>query len=354
VVVTPVASRLLVVGGRDRLRFLHAVPTQDVEGLAPGEAAYGALIDDRARPISDFLLYVLPHALLLELPRARAERAREALERLVVADDVVLAWSVGGCVAYEADDPARLAAAFAEASAAPGWPAPDAAWLAAPGPAVFYRGEACVEPAEWTDETLATVASECAAALRASRLGAFGIAHASADPLAECARAAASGAYAALDPTRLDPLQLAAGRPGDAELAGAAVWNELGLEGALSFTKGCYMGQEIVNRVHAQGRLQRRLVGLELEAINGIAWAGGALVDAAGAPVGTITRATRVPGLERTLAFGFVRREAWAPGTTLTARRADGQEARAVVAALPFVTRQGQARPDPLVPVEIA
>jgi hypothetical protein len=61
-----------------------------------------------------------------------------------------------------------------------------------------------------------------------------------------------------------------------------------------------------------------------------------------------------VPGLEKTLAFGCARREAWAPGTELIARRADGQEARAIVAALPFVTRKGQRRPDPLVPVETA
>jgi folate-binding protein YgfZ len=328
------------------------VTTQDVKDLTPGEGAYGAVLDDRAHPISDFLLYVLPHVVVLELPPARAVRAREALERLIVADDVVLAWAVGGAVAYEADDPARLAATIAPR----GGEATDAAWLAADG--VAARWGAGVDPAalaapdEWSDEALARVPAALAVAFRASRFGGHGVAFASADPLAECAAAAGRGTWPALDATRLDPLRVAAGRPGEAEFAEARIWNELGLTGALSFTKGCYMGQEIVNRVEAQGRLQRRLVGLELTAPSGVDWAQAELVDATGAGTGVLTHAVRVPWLERTYGFGFARREAWSAGTILTARRADGREARAVVAALPFVRRKGAALADPLVPAE--
>ena len=70
-----------MVGGRDRLRFLHAVTTQDVGSLGPGEAAYGALTDDRGRPISDFRLYVLPDAVLLEAPRATFDALLAGLEK---------------------------------------------------------------------------------------------------------------------------------------------------------------------------------------------------------------------------------------------------------------------------------
>ena len=78
--------------------------TQDVQGLVPGEGAYGALTDDRGRPVSDFRLYVLPEAVLLEAPRATFDALHAALDRLVIADDVLLAEADGELACVEADD----------------------------------------------------------------------------------------------------------------------------------------------------------------------------------------------------------------------------------------------------------
>jgi len=344
------ASRVLVVGGADRLRFLHAVTAQDVASLVPGQGAYGALTDERGRPVADFHLYVLPEAVLLELPAGRAEEARAALDRLVIADDVTTAWAAGETVAYEAADPVRLAATMAPARA--GRFAAPAEVLGEMLPAVGYA-EAGADESELVD-----VPTRRQAILRASRLGGYGALHwAAGDRAGELAAAAAGGEFqvtVALSATQRDPLEIEAGRIGDAELAEAKVWNELGAMHAVSLTKGCWMGQEIVRRVHVQGEVQRRLCGVVLDVAHGVGWGGARLETPEGAPAGTITRAARSPSLGATLGLAFVRRAHGAPGTSLVAVRDDGAGVPATTSALPFVQRVPAGKGMPAFqPVEI-
>jgi folate-binding protein YgfZ len=334
------ATRVLVVGGADRLRFLHAVTAQDVAGLSPGEGAYGALTDDRGRPVADFHLYVLPEAVLLELPAGRAEEARAVLDRLVIADDVETAWAAGETVAWESGDPARLAAALAPARE--GRLAAPAAELGELAPAVGYAANAAAPPAG-EGEALAGVPLRRQAILRASRLGGFGALHwAAAGRAGELAAAAARRdprVTVVLSEQDRDPLEIEAGRIGAAELAEARVWNELGAMHAVSLDKGCWMGQEIVRRVQVRGEVKRRLGGIVLETPHGQGWAGAALETPGGASAGVVTRAARSPLLGRTLGLAFVDRGSGAAGTPLVAVRADGARAPATPAALPFVRR---------------
>ncbi len=332
--------RVLVLGGADRLRFLQALVAQDLAGLAPGDGVHGALTDDRGRPIADFHLFVLPEAVLLELPAGRADEARAALDARIIADDVRTAWADGGVVAYEAGDPARLAAALGVAGDAVASPAPGVTFAAAGG---FADGDEALED----EAVLATVPAARHAVLRASRLGGYGaLRWADGDRMAELAAAAGPGVTLALSATQLDPLEIAAGRIAAAELAEAKVWNELAVMSAVSLTKGCWMGQEIVRRVHVLGETRRLLRGVRLETPHGVGWAGATLEDAAGAAAGTVTRAARAPFLGATIGLAFVRREAL-PGATLTARRADGAAAAATVHALPFVARRPADAPEP-------
>lgn len=327
--------RVLVLGGSDRLRFLQALVAQDLAGLGPGDAVYGALTDERGRPIADFHLYVLPEAVLMELPSGRADEARAALDGRIIADDVRTAWADGGIVAYESGDPARRPALLAG-------PSPAVAFAAAGG---FPDGDAALED----EAVLATVPAARHAVLRASRLGGFGALHwADGDRMAELAMAAAAGAGVtiALSATQLDPLEIAAGRISAAELAAAMVWNELGAMSAVSLTKGCWMGQEIVRRVHVLGETRRLLRGVTIATPHGVGWAGATLEDAAGA-AGVVTRAARAPFLEATIGLAFVRHEL-PPGATLTARRADGAHATATVHLLPFVARRPAGAPEPI------
>ena len=331
-------SRILVVGGADRLRFLHAVTAADVGGLTPGGGAFGALTDDRGRPVSSFHLYVLPEAVLLELPSGRAELAREALERLVIADDVDLAWAEGGTVAYESADASRLAAILGSGREGRFIPPAEALLDVAPGVG-FADGP--------NEDELALVPARREAVLRASRLGGHGALHWSrGDRAEELTRVAARrdpGVTIALGETERGPLEIEAGVLGDAELAEARVWNELDAMDAVSLTKGCWMGQEIVRRVHVLGEVQRRRTGVVLDTPHGVGWEGAALEGEDGAPAGVVTRAARSRTLGRTVAQAFVRRASWAPGSRLVAVRSDGARAAATSAALPFVRRLERA-----------
>ncbi len=97
--------------------------------------------------------------------------------------------------------------------------------------------------------------------------------------------------------------------------------HEAGLENShISYTKGCYTGQEIVERVRSRGHVNRRRVGL-LFSGDGVPEAGAALMldDPAGnaKDAGYVTRAARIWDPPRVIGMGYVRKEAEAPGTTL-------------------------------------
>lgn len=101
---------------------------------------------------------------------------------------------------------------------------------------------------------------------------------------------------------------------------------------AISYTKGCYVGQEVVARVHFKGHVNRNLRGLR---VSGAAAppTGAALEDATGKPVGDVRSSVVSPRLGP-IALAMVRREI-ETGATLTARW-EGGEAQAEVCALPF------------------
>jgi aminomethyltransferase len=97
---------------------------------------------------------------------------------------------------------------------------------------------------------------------------------------------------------------------------------------ALNFAKGCYVGQEIVERIRSRGAVHRQFSGFEIE---GQAPAPGTKLQAGGKDVGELTSVAALPE-GRTIALGYVRREAGSPGSLLAAGAA-----KARVSALPFV-----------------
>jgi folate-binding protein YgfZ len=112
---------------------------------------------------------------------------------------------------------------------------------------------------------------------------------------------------------------------------------EAGIEGrAISLTKGCYVGQEVIIRVlhRGHGRVARKLVGLLIEGRS--APPAGAPIRSGDREIGRVTSATISPALDRPIALAYVQRDFVQPGTSVTV--ADGVPA--VVSALPFVPRQ--------------
>jgi folate-binding protein YgfZ len=114
----------------------------------------------------------------------------------------------------------------------------------------------------------------------------------------------------------LDVLRVEAGIPWcDRDMDESTLAPEVGLEDAISFTKGCYIGQEVVERVAARGQVQRKLKGLECDGVD-VPPADTKLVRD-GEEVGVITSAVHSFGRDRVIALAYVRRSAWEPGIEL-------------------------------------
>jgi len=110
--------------------------------------------------------------------------------------------------------------------------------------------------------------------------------------------------------------------------------SETNLDEAVSFTKGCYVGQEIIARIKYRGHVAKKLTGLIFE--NGLEVKPGAKILAAGKDAGRITSVTYSPALGRPIALGYVKYDFLAPGTNVTVMQ-DEAEATAQVTELPLV-----------------
>jgi folate-binding protein YgfZ len=120
---------------------------------------------------------------------------------------------------------------------------------------------------------------------------------------------------------------------------------ELGLEGLISYNKGCYIGQEIIARIHFRGHVAKQLTGLVLEAlpqqqaetrpVGSVPLSETELKTTDGKNAGRITSVTYSPGLEKSIALAYVRYDYLADGTELK-----NAESVAVVQSLPFIDRR--------------
>lgn len=124
--------------------------------------------------------------------------------------------------------------------------------------------------------------------------------------------------------------------------AGRAAWPQDGTDKSMvhelrfneevcAFDKGCYVGQEVINRIDVKGLINKRLTGLEVE--GDATPPQGAEVLLGDTVVGTVSSATAAGG--RVRALGVLRKTAWEPGTAVTVRASDGERA-ATVSGLPF------------------
>ena len=95
---------------------------------------------------------------------------------------------------------------------------------------------------------------------------------------------------------------------------------ELGLDGLISYNKGCYIGQEIIARIHFRGHVAKKLTGLILSEPNAIEtgfFAGAEITTPEGKNAGRITSVTNSPKLDKMIAMAFVRYDYLADGTEL-------------------------------------
>jgi folate-binding protein YgfZ len=339
---------LLQVSGADRVAWLQGLLTNDVVALATGQGCYAAFLTPQGRMISDVGVLAVDGALLLEVPSTIAGSLRDRLDTYIITEDVTVA---------DLSDAIGIVSVHGPASA--GIVAQWAA-VALDEDATKLRAHLDQLPERWYYRI------DPAGASRASEGGVVGAVGALADgsalvvgsrafgvtgfdiyvPVTHCAavRDAVTGAGAqTIEAEAEEALRIEAGRPlFGADMNEETIPLEAGLEDRMiSFTKGCYVGQEIVVRVRdrGHGRVARRLVGLVSTEASGAGArrlsAGAALMNA-DREVGRLTSAAFSPALDREIALGYVHRDFLTPGSLLEAVGPDGR-ARLEVAPLPLV-----------------
>lgn len=309
-VIVPLTNRMIVrVSGDDRVAFMHGMCSNDIKGLAPGVAAPGLILTEHAHLIADFFAFALADALLLEFDRDLWSNARAHLERFLVADDVEFE-ELGDAGVIDLEGPAagRVAAALAgdAALALKPWRHLEAGPLrvanlprnGAPAFTVIAEHGGC-----------AALAAQVRDRAAASGVGA--VAEVGAD---------------ALEVMRIEHGIARVGRDtGDKTIA-----LEARLEPAISYSKGCYVGQETIERATARGGLRKKLFGLRIEGDRQPATGAAIMLD--GKEVGRLTSVARSPrfGL---IGLAILHHSAWQAGTRVAIAQG---EYHASVADLPF------------------
>jgi folate-binding protein YgfZ len=134
----------------------------------------------------------------------------------------------------------------------------------------------------------------------------------------------------------LEMLRIEAGLPRyGVDMDDTNVVTETGLDDAVSYTKGCYVGQEIIARIKYRGHVAKKLSGLVFDPAQKVA-AGVVIKSVDGKEIGRTTSVTYSPHLGRTIALGYLKYDYLAPGTSVKVSAGD-EESPAQVTELPFV-----------------
>jgi folate-binding protein YgfZ len=272
--------------GADRATFFQGMLTNDVADLRPGQGCPALLLTIQGRVVADVRVAATADALLLDVDRRVLASFLEALDRLIIADDVELA----------ADDATTLVGV--------GGPATARVVAAAAALAPFAHAEAALGGAP----------------VRVMRAGVIGdgvIVHvgvADAPRVWDAIVAAGATPAGAL---ALEARRVELGLPKiGVDMGEKTLALEVPVDAAISATKGCYLGQEVVARGTARGHVNRRLAGL---VFGGPAPAPGTALTHEGHAAGQVTSVAHSYALARDVGLGFVRREYWEPGAELAA-----------------------------------
>lgn len=310
-------SRLCVVGC-DRARFLHGQVTNDVKKLRAGEGCHAAVTTAKGKMESDANIFCLAEELLLDLEPGLSEKISRRLEKYIVADDVQIVdasphYGLLSVQGPEAEAIVRTLDLFADVPAKP------------------------LASIKISDAALGEIYLANNARLASTGFDLF-VSNQSIGAVWEKLIAGAKRAggqvcgWQAFETARIE-----AGMPRfGADMDETSIPLECGIEArAISYTKGCYIGQEVINRIHSVGHVNRELRGLRLaDDLKELPQRGDKLFHG-GKECGHITSTVKSPSLNASIALGFVRREANQMNNELTLRTAAG-ESPARIVELPF------------------
>jgi len=302
-------DRLIVgVSGDDRISFMHGMCTADVKSLLPGDLTRALFLTEHAHVIADCFIYALHEpALWLEVERMRWAKIREYLERFLVADDVELD-ELDMLGALDVEGPASIDALASSFGDGPGelkqWQH------------LTREGFRIANLPRYGRPALTIIGERTALAFVAERMR------------------QSRPAIRELHAETLETLRIESGLAlvgTDTKERTLAL--EAGLEPAIALNKGCYVGQETIERASAHGSLKRRLCGLRVTGNEMPKH--GALIKLAGKDVGYLSSVARSP-LAGIIGLAILHHSAWPVGTCVSIT-GDGSTVSGSVCELPFV-----------------
>jgi folate-binding protein YgfZ len=305
----------IVVSGADRASYLQGLLTNDIVALTAGQGCYAAYLTAQGRMIADLHVYELGDVILLTMAGDVKDAVMTKLDQFIFGEDVQLGdvTSTFAQVAVVGPEAARAVASVISGI------------TAATLGNLMEHGNL---RAQW--------AGGAVIAVRVTDTGEPGFDLFVERPQADALKAALSAIdVAPIDAPTAEAIRIESGVAlFHRDMDEATIPLEAGIESrAISFTKGCYVGQEVVIRVlhRGHGRVARKLVGLTFDGSQ--APAVGATIRAGDREVGHVTSSTVSPALQRPIALGYVHRDFVEPGTKVSVDGASGE-----VSALPFVS----------------
>ncbi|HYL37844.1 MAG TPA: glycine cleavage T C-terminal barrel domain-containing protein [Bryobacteraceae bacterium] len=273
--------------GEDRGRLLHAMTTNHIQQLTPGTGCYAFFLNDKGRILADANILCRPDHVLLDIEPEVREKLYRHLDHYIIADDVTLEdlTEALATIAVEGPESSRVLER-----------------AGAPLPVSDYGS------VEWGDRLVA----------RLSTTGSHGyfVFVPVEEKAALIAALEAAGAVPA-DSEAFRVVRIEHGKPRYGEdLSERFLAQEANQPHALHFSKGCYLGQEIVERVRSRGQIHRVLMPLLLETQTPPEV--GTKLQIGEASAAEITSAAYSPALGKVAALGYVRTEHARPHTALT------------------------------------
>ncbi len=272
--------------GEDRARLLHAMTTNHIQQLTPGTGCYAFFLNDKGRILADANILCRPDHFLLDVEPETREKLYAHLDHYIIADDVTLEDMTSALALIAVEGP-KSSVVLNKAGA----PAPQAPYA----------------NVEWNSRLVARLSSTGGPG--------FFIFAPVAEKSAVIAQIEAAGA-AAGDAEAFRVVRLEHGKPRYGEdLTERFLAQEANQPHALHFSKGCYLGQEIVERVRSRGQIHRVLMPLLLD--TKAPPEPGAKLQTGDANVAEITSAAYSPALDRVAALAYVRSEHARPHTEI-------------------------------------
>lgn len=303
--------------GRDRAAYLHRIISNDVEGLAVGEGNYATILTNRGKIIADMKVYVFEDFIGIETNSETTSSLYQELDKYLIADDVTI------------ED-------FTERTGAVGVHGPKSAELLQE----VYGFN--VEHLSEYHNIVHEIDGRRIICARANETGEVGYNLCTASESMEWLwdTTLTKGREYDAQPiglTALNTLRIEAGIPRyGAELDDSIFPGEAELEGAISYEKGCYIGQEIVARMKYRGHPNRLLRGFEITG-DTLPQSGDRLFDG-DKEIGRLTSAVVSSTLGKTVGMGYVRIAYADEGSQVEIETADGRVS-ATVRLLPFYER---------------